>query len=75
MFFLKFCHFFRAKLVQKVKNYVFHLNYYETEKMKKTKPVWHKILQYDYFAKESSAAPFKTFKLKEEFFAACLANI
>ena len=46
MFFLKFCHFFRAKLVQKVKNYVFHLNYYETEKIKKTKLVWHQILHY-----------------------------
>ena len=46
VFFLKFCHFFRAKLVQKVKNYVFHLNYYETEKIKKTKLVWHQILHY-----------------------------
>ena len=46
MFFLKFCHFFRAKLVQKVKNYVFHLNYYETEKIKKTKLVWHQILHH-----------------------------
>ena len=45
-FFLNFVIFFRAKLVQKVKNYVFHLNYYETEKIKKTKLVWHQILHY-----------------------------
>ena len=29
-----------------MKNYVFHLNYYETEKIKKTKLVWHQILHY-----------------------------
>ena len=38
--------FLRAKSMQKVKNYVFDLIFYETEIIKKTKLVWHQILHY-----------------------------